>query len=129
MFFEFKNLFSFTKKFKKLKEAATVIAESTQKINEEKEKLDLFEFEILREKGDEYYISFKEFLYFIDHPEFSLRDILVRFKHVGELDKSKFSYLEAYAIPMENGILLTAQQPEGKKIDKVKIVSFSKVNK
>lgn len=125
MNFEIRKAFSFLKKFKKLKNQIEVSNQHTQAINEQKEKLDLFEFEILKEKSEEYYISFQDFLFFIENEQYSLRDILSRFKHIGELDKKKFSYLEAYAIPTEDGILLTTNQPEGKKVSKVKIVSCS----
>lgn len=125
MNFEIKHLFSFLKKFKKLKDQIDTSNQYTQTINEEKEKLDLFEFDILKEKGQEYYISFQDFSFFLENEQYSLRDILARFKHIGELDRDRFSYLEAYAIPQGDGILLTTTKPEGKKINKVKIVSCS----
>ncbi len=129
MNFEIRSIFSFLKKFKKLQQQASFINECTEKINIEEEKLDLFEFEILREKGKEYYISFEDFIYFINNTEYSLRDIISRFKHIGELDKKRFSYLEAYAIPKDEGILLTTTLPKDRKVDKVKIVSFSSKSK
>jgi hypothetical protein len=125
MHFEVKNLFSFLKKFTRLKNQVEVFNTQSEIINKEKEKLDLFEYEILKEKESEYYISFQDFLFFLENDQYSLRDILSRFKHIGELDKSKFSYLEAYAIPKEDGILLTTTLPEGRKVNKVRIVSCS----
>jgi hypothetical protein len=125
MNFELRKIFSSLKKFKKLKNQIELSNSYTEKINVEKEKLDLFEYDILREKGQEYYISFQDFEFFLENQNYELRDILSRFKHIGELDKKRFSCLEAYAVSTEEGILLTTTPPEGRKVNKVKIVSCS----
>jgi hypothetical protein len=126
MLFEVKNLFKGKQKNKDVLHSIQIISNNTDLINREIEQLDLFEFNNLKEKGSEYFISFSNFLYFIDSEDISLESILKRFKHVGELVDTKFSCVDVYATPKEEGILLTAEPSPDSKSDKIQVISVRK---
>jgi hypothetical protein len=123
MFFEWRNLFSKPKKFSSLKEESDFVIQKTEMIKKEQEQLDSFEFDKFKEKGNEFFISFSDFLFFLEQEDYDLNDILARFKHIGELNKEKFSFVEAYATTTKDGIHLS-MNPSDKKSTKVKIVSL-----
>lgn len=124
--FEIKNLFK-RKKPKEFLDNMKQVSIYTNSINEKKESLNELQFRLLKEKENEYFISLHDFLFFIENEEYSVEDMLAKFKHVGELTSTKFTYIDAYAIPMENGVLLTIEPLKDYKGDKVRLVSFKKV--
>ncbi len=126
MFFEMKNLFGNKRKNKTVLESMKVISESTDFINREVERLDTYEFDSLKDNGNEYFISFSDFLYFVESEDVSLTSILKRFKHIGELSNEKFSCVDVYATAREEGVLLTTEPLLDCKSDKIQVVSVRK---
>jgi hypothetical protein len=80
-------------------------AELSQDINKKSKKLDEIEYETILEQKNETFISLADFLEIMDKKDISIKDILKVCKHISELDKSKFSFIDVYPLVEEDKIV------------------------
>ena len=98
-------------------------AELSQDINKKSKKLDEIEYETILEQKNETFISLADFLEIMDKKDISIKDILKVCKHISELDKSKFSFIDVYPLVEEDKIVLSINKDPSYTGDKIRIVT------
>ena len=107
VFFGGKKIKTKSKEFiNKMKE----ISKLSNDINNKKEKLYDAEYELLQEQEEELYIPLKDFMELIKKENIKIDDIMSVCKHVTEIDSSKFSFIDVYAIEESDHITLCSDK-------------------
>ena len=82
------------------------------------------EYEYMLGKKNEYFISFYDFMKLLEND--GLRDVsnlIDNFRHISELDLSKFSYVDVYPIVEEDKLILALNPDPTYKGNKIRITS------
>lgn len=116
------------KKQNKLLGDVKSLSDASNEVGKRVEDLNKLEMGILLEQRDEYFLSLDDFLEIIDLDDWRFSDIVSKFKHISDIDTSKFSTVEIVAIPDNDHIILcpdpkTCKQHKDFKGDTLKIVS------
>ena len=117
----------FKKKTKSLDRFVSYIRETSKlsdEINKKSKTLALKEYESILEDIDETFVSLKDFLELMNTENLSIKDILSVCKHISELDKTKFSYIDVYPISIDSDkIILSTKEDPSYSGDKIRIVT------
>ena len=117
----------FKKKTKSLDRFVSYIRETSKlsdEINKKSKTLALKEYESILEDIDETFVSLKDFLELMNTENLSIKDILSVCKHISELDKTKFSYIDVYPISIDSDkIILSTKEDPSYFGDKIRIVT------
>jgi len=82
------------------------------------------EYEYLQNKHNEYFISFYDFMRLIENNGLKdMTNIIDNFRHISELDLSKFSYVDVYPIVEEDKLILSLNPDPTYKGNKIRITS------
>lgn len=99
------------------------IAKLSDDINKKTKELSEKEYNFLLEHKEEVFISLDQFLELMDKKDLDIKDILLSCKHVSDIDSSKFSYIDVYPIIEDTKIILSTEQVDSYKGDKIRIVT------
>jgi len=100
------------------------IAGLSHNINKKNKALNELEYEILLERKDEVFLSLSDFLGLMDKKDISIKDILTVCKHISDIDKSKFSFIDVYPLVEENKIILSTEKDSSYIGNRIRIITM-----
>ena len=88
------------------------------------EKTIKYEYTSMMERSNEYFISLESFLKIMKNDiDLNNQTITKNFKHISDLDLSKFSYIEVYPILQDDKLILSLSNDPSYKGEKIRITS------
>lgn len=98
-------------------------------VNKKKKKMSEIEFETILTHKDEYFITLSDFLDMLEKENISVQDIIKLCKHVSDINTKDFAYIDVYPIIDGSKIILSTEEQEEYKGDKIRIVTAKRINK
>lgn len=124
-----KKLFGSKIKKDTLLPAIKEISELSDDVNRKKKKINEIEYETILHHKDEYFITLSDFLDMLEKENISVKDIIKLCKHVSDINTKDFAYIDVYPIIDGSKIILSTEEQEEYKGDKIRIVTAKRINK
>jgi hypothetical protein len=92
-----------------------------------KDKEKMLEIKKIQNQIEEYYIPLSSVDKFVDLNSINENSIVDKVKHISEIKPENFSFVELYACPTKDGVLLSTTKLTNSEL--IRIVSYKKVSK